>query len=66
MAYGIPGITFADSPAVDAFSRLRVGTPINLVNTKRIGSTPELLVATAVTGSGVSTYTADRLSLIHI
>jgi hypothetical protein len=62
MAYGIPGITFADSAAVDSFGRLRVSEPYSLVSTKAVGNTPELLCSNAVTGSGVATYTVNRSS----
>jgi hypothetical protein len=62
MAYGIPGIAFADNPSIDAFGRLRVGQPSLLLDSKQVGGTPDYLATTAVTGSGATTYNLNRAS----
>jgi hypothetical protein len=62
MAYGLPGITFADSPAIDAFARLRVSQPTLLLDSKQVGGTPDLNATTSVSGSGAVSYQINRAS----
>jgi hypothetical protein len=62
MAYGLPGLSFADSPAIDAFGRLRCGSPTLLIDCKQVGTTPEITTSTAVSGSGAATYNVTRSS----
>lgn len=64
MAYGIPGLAFADNPSIDAFGRLRVGTPQLLVDSKQVGNTPDLLTSNLISGSGVATYSVNRASTL--
>ncbi len=55
-----PRIRFDDTPNLDAFGRQRVSSPTLLVDSKRIGSTPDLLMDGTVTGSGAITYAANE------
>lgn len=52
----------ADGPGIDAFQRMRVSQPVLLLDSKRVGSTPDTTMTNAVTGSGSAVYTADRAS----
>jgi hypothetical protein len=64
MAYGPPGLTFADSPAIDAFGRMRVSQPTLLIDTKQVGGVADLSTSSAVTGSGATTYSVARSSTL--
>jgi len=51
-----------DGPNIDAFARLRVSTPVLLLDSKRVGSVPDALMTNSVTGTASATYTEDRAS----
>jgi hypothetical protein len=55
-------IQFADSPSIDAFGRLRVSEPIVLLDSKRVGTSPDLYMTDSVSGSGVVSYQQNRAS----
>lgn len=63
MAYDpLYNVKYTDSPNLDAFARLRVSAPTLLVESKRVGSSPDLYATTSVSGSGAVTYSAARAS----
>lgn len=51
---GLPAypITFADTPAVDPFGRLRMSEQVLLLDLKRVGGTPDNLATSLATGVG--------------
>jgi hypothetical protein len=54
--------TFADSFNLDAFSRLRVGSPMSLFDSKQIFGDQALFWEDVTSGSGTSTYRSDESS----
>lgn len=52
----------ADSAGIDAFGRMRVSQPVLLLDSKRVGSVPDVLMTNAVVGTGTATYTQNRAS----
>jgi hypothetical protein len=52
----------ADSAGIDAFGRVRVSQPVLLLDSKRVGSVPDVLMTNSVTGTGTATYTQNRAS----
>ena len=61
MGNGLP-VTIADGGGMDAFGRLRVSSPVLLLDSKRVGSVPDAFMTNAVTGTGSATYTQNRAS----
>ena len=59
---GSTPVSFWDSANLDAFQRLRVSTPYLLIDTKRVGAVPDLLMTGSNTWSGSATYNSNRAS----
>jgi hypothetical protein len=53
---------FPDSANIDAFSRIRVSQPTLLLDVKRVGGTPDILMTTSTSGTGATAYSSNRAS----
>jgi hypothetical protein len=63
MAYDpLYNVKYTDSPNLDAFARLRVSAPTLLIESKRVGGSPDLYTTTSVSGTGAVSYSSARAS----
>jgi len=52
----------ADSASIDAFGRMRVSEPVLLLDSKRVGSVPDVFMTEATSGTASTLYRPDRAS----
>ena len=59
-----PSITLADSPNVDAFQRLRIGSPDTVFDNKQIYGDNTLIWSTLVTGNATSSFLSNNSCML--